>query len=52
LYENEKIRTEMQRNSKLIGRPEASARVVDIAMSLLKQATVRSYQPKGEKYIV
>lgn len=52
LYENEEIRIEMQRNSKLIGRPEASARVVDIAMSLLKQATVRSYQPKGEKYIV
>jgi UDP-N-acetylglucosamine--N-acetylmuramyl-(pentapeptide) pyrophosphoryl-undecaprenol N-acetylglucosamine transferase len=37
LYEDEKIRTEMQRNSRLIGRPEASAKVVDIAMSLMKE---------------
>lgn len=37
LYMNETMRTEMQRNSKAIGRPEACARVVDIAMSLLKQ---------------
>lgn len=37
LYENEKMRTEMQRNSRLIGRPEASAKVVDIAMSLMKE---------------
>jgi UDP-N-acetylglucosamine--N-acetylmuramyl-(pentapeptide) pyrophosphoryl-undecaprenol N-acetylglucosamine transferase len=52
LYENKTIRAEMQRNSRSIGNPEASARVVDIAMSLIKQTTVRGYQTKGEKYIV
>jgi UDP-N-acetylglucosamine--N-acetylmuramyl-(pentapeptide) pyrophosphoryl-undecaprenol N-acetylglucosamine transferase len=36
LYTNEKMRAEMQRNSRVIGRPEACEKVVDIAMSLLK----------------
>ncbi len=38
LYMNESIRKEMQKNSKAIGRPEASERVVDIAMSLIKHS--------------
>jgi UDP-N-acetylglucosamine--N-acetylmuramyl-(pentapeptide) pyrophosphoryl-undecaprenol N-acetylglucosamine transferase len=38
LYVNEKMRAEMQRNSLAIGRPEACARVVDIAMSLVKNS--------------
>ncbi len=36
LYLSEKMREDMQRNSKSVGRPEACAKVVDIAMSLLK----------------
>ena len=37
LYENETLRTDMQKQSRVIGRPEASERAVDIAMSLLKK---------------
>jgi len=36
LYENEAMRTEMQKHSRILGRPEASEKVVDIAMSLVK----------------
>jgi UDP-N-acetylglucosamine:LPS N-acetylglucosamine transferase len=36
LYENGTIRTEMQKHSRILGRPEASEKVVDIAMSLVK----------------
>jgi len=39
LYENGTIRAEMQGNSKALGRPEACAKVVDIAMSLIKEKT-------------
>lgn len=42
LYENEKLRVEMQNNSKSVGRPEASEKIVDIAMSLLKQSLINS----------
>jgi UDP-N-acetylglucosamine--N-acetylmuramyl-(pentapeptide) pyrophosphoryl-undecaprenol N-acetylglucosamine transferase len=38
LYMNEALRAEMQRNSRSVGRPEACAKVVDIAMSLIKQS--------------
>lgn len=48
LYMNEKMRAEMQKNSRVIGRPEACAKVVDIAMSLIKQSTVNGHQSKGE----
>jgi UDP-N-acetylglucosamine--N-acetylmuramyl-(pentapeptide) pyrophosphoryl-undecaprenol N-acetylglucosamine transferase len=52
LYMNEKMRTEMQKNSKVIGRPEACEKAVDIAMSLIKQSSVsggvNSHQPRGE----
>lgn len=37
LYMNETIRAEMQKNSRALGRPEAAAKVVDIAMSLIKE---------------
>lgn len=37
LYMNEKMRAEMQKNSRAIGRPEACVKVVDIAMSLIKK---------------
>jgi UDP-N-acetylglucosamine--N-acetylmuramyl-(pentapeptide) pyrophosphoryl-undecaprenol N-acetylglucosamine transferase len=36
LYLSEKMREDMQRNSKSVGRPDACAKVVDIAMSLLR----------------
>jgi UDP-N-acetylglucosamine--N-acetylmuramyl-(pentapeptide) pyrophosphoryl-undecaprenol N-acetylglucosamine transferase len=44
LYMNETMRADMQRNSRAVGRPEACAKVVDIAMSLMKQSAVN----KGE----
>jgi UDP-N-acetylglucosamine--N-acetylmuramyl-(pentapeptide) pyrophosphoryl-undecaprenol N-acetylglucosamine transferase len=47
LYTNESLRAEMQRNGTAVGRPEASARIADIAMSLIKQAITNSHQ-KGE----
>jgi UDP-N-acetylglucosamine--N-acetylmuramyl-(pentapeptide) pyrophosphoryl-undecaprenol N-acetylglucosamine transferase len=36
MYMSEKLREEMQRNSKAVGRPDACAKVVDIAMSVLR----------------
>jgi UDP-N-acetylglucosamine--N-acetylmuramyl-(pentapeptide) pyrophosphoryl-undecaprenol N-acetylglucosamine transferase len=36
LYMNERLREEMQRNSKAVGRPDACAKVVDIAMSVVR----------------
>lgn len=36
LYENEALRAEMQRSSQGLGRPDAGSKVVDIAMSLIK----------------
>lgn len=37
LYMNQSLRTEMQRNSSAVGRPDACQRVVDIATSLIRQ---------------
>jgi len=48
LYMNETTRSEMRRNSRAVGRPDASAKVVDLAMSLMKQSTVSSHLTKGE----
>ncbi len=52
MYTNETMRAEMQRNSRAVGRPEACAKVVDIAMSLVKQSSasggVSSHLTKGE----
>jgi UDP-N-acetylglucosamine--N-acetylmuramyl-(pentapeptide) pyrophosphoryl-undecaprenol N-acetylglucosamine transferase len=38
LFMDEMLRKEIQKNSKALGRPDAGARVVDIAMSLLKNS--------------
>ena len=52
MYTNETMRAEMQRNSRAVGRPEACSKVVDIAMSLVKQSSVSggvgSHLTKGE----
>lgn len=37
LYMNETLRAEMQKNCRALGKPEASAKVVNIAMSLIKK---------------
>jgi UDP-N-acetylglucosamine--N-acetylmuramyl-(pentapeptide) pyrophosphoryl-undecaprenol N-acetylglucosamine transferase len=48
LYTNETMRNEMKRNSSSIGRPDACERVVDIAMSLIKQQSkVTGQHAKG-----
>ncbi|OGW39570.1 MAG: undecaprenyldiphospho-muramoylpentapeptide beta-N-acetylglucosaminyltransferase [Nitrospirae bacterium RBG_13_39_12] len=53
LYMNETARTEMQKNSMALGRPEAGAKVVDIVMSLVKQSSasggVVNYRAKERK---
>ncbi|MDH5201855.1 MAG: undecaprenyldiphospho-muramoylpentapeptide beta-N-acetylglucosaminyltransferase [Nitrospirota bacterium] len=49
LYLHETLRADMQRNSRALGRPDAGAKAVDIAMSLVKQSSVNSFQPKGER---
>ena len=36
LYANEELRSEMEKQSRTVGRPDAAQRVVDIAMSLVK----------------
>lgn len=48
LYMNETTRLEMRKNSRAVGRPDASAKVVDLAMSLMKQSPVSSHLTKGE----
>jgi len=51
LYMNETMRIEMHRNSRALGRPEACSKIVDLAMSLIKQSSVSGrasgYQSKG-----
>lgn len=37
LYENTEMRTEMQRSSKSLGKPDAAQKVVDIVVSLIKK---------------
>jgi UDP-N-acetylglucosamine--N-acetylmuramyl-(pentapeptide) pyrophosphoryl-undecaprenol N-acetylglucosamine transferase len=49
LYEDEKMRADMERSSRAVGRPDACARVVDIAMSLIKQSATGSREVKGAK---
>ena len=39
LFMNETVRKEMQKNSRSVGRPDACTKVVDIAMSLMKQSS-------------
>lgn len=47
LYMNETMRTDMQRNSRSVGRPEACAKIVDIAISLMKQSAVKNGELKS-----
>ncbi len=52
MYTSNATRTDMQRSSRSVGRPEACAKVVDVAMSLIKQSfsgRVGSHQPKGAR---
>ena len=53
MYMNRSTRTDMQKNSRSVGRPDASAKVVDIAMSLIKQSSasgrIGRHQPKGAR---
>jgi len=53
MYMNRATRMDMQKNSKSVGRPEACTKVVDIAMSLMKQSSasgrIGSHQPKGAR---
>ncbi len=42
LFKNETMRSEMQRISRSVGRPDACAKVVDIALSYIKHATANS----------
>jgi len=56
LYENESIRAEMKRASTGLGRPDACGRIVDIAMSLIKEQRIAnppksSFEKKGLKSI-
>jgi UDP-N-acetylglucosamine--N-acetylmuramyl-(pentapeptide) pyrophosphoryl-undecaprenol N-acetylglucosamine transferase len=47
LYLNGTARTEMGKNSRSVGRPDACSKVVDVVMSLLKQSLIDSRQLKG-----
>lgn len=49
MYEDESLRMEMQRNSKAIGRPDACGRVVDLAMSLVRQTKINNSHEKRER---
>jgi UDP-N-acetylglucosamine--N-acetylmuramyl-(pentapeptide) pyrophosphoryl-undecaprenol N-acetylglucosamine transferase len=42
LYMNESLRTEMQRSSRTVGRPEAGSRIVDIALSIMRHSKKHS----------
>jgi len=50
LFKNEKMRKEMQRISSSVGRPDACAKVVDIALSYIKHAAGKSdrYNVRGK----
>ncbi|MDQ7786526.1 MAG: undecaprenyldiphospho-muramoylpentapeptide beta-N-acetylglucosaminyltransferase [Thermodesulfovibrionales bacterium] len=48
LYLNESLRIEMGKNSRTLGRPEACEKIVDIALSLMKQSRGNGYQPEGK----
>lgn len=48
MFDNDTTRKEMHRASTGLGRPEASARIVDIALSLIKNHSGRRRLKKGE----
>ncbi|HAM51817.1 MAG TPA: undecaprenyldiphospho-muramoylpentapeptide beta-N-acetylglucosaminyltransferase [Nitrospiraceae bacterium] len=45
LYTDVRVRFEMQRSSRSLGRPDAAEKIVDILISLVKQSTVNRRQP-------
>jgi len=47
LFNNETMRKEMQRISRSVGRPDACAKVVDIALSYIKNAASNNDRSKG-----
>lgn len=49
LFKNETMRREMQRISRSVGRPDACAKVVDIALSYIKNAAANSDRFKGKR---
>ncbi len=48
LYLNESLRIEMRKNSRTVGRPEACEKIVDIALSLMKQSGGNGHQTEGK----
>jgi UDP-N-acetylglucosamine--N-acetylmuramyl-(pentapeptide) pyrophosphoryl-undecaprenol N-acetylglucosamine transferase len=48
MFDNDSIRKEMHRASRGLGRPEASGRIVDIALSLMKNHPARRRLKKGD----
>lgn len=51
LYENASLRAEMQRASRGLGRPDACKRIVDIALSLVRNAPAKKYSGKVMKSV-
>jgi UDP-N-acetylglucosamine--N-acetylmuramyl-(pentapeptide) pyrophosphoryl-undecaprenol N-acetylglucosamine transferase len=49
LFKNETMRREMQRISRSVGRPDACAKVVDIALSYIKNAAGSNGRSKGKR---
>lgn len=49
LFKNETMRREMQRISRSVGRPDACVKVVDIALSYIKNAAGNSSRSKGKR---
>lgn len=48
LYSDKTLRNDMQRHSRSVGRPDACAKVVDIAMSLIKLSAPSGKKNKGD----
>lgn len=51
LYENESLRNEIQRNSRALGRPDACAKIVEIAMSLIKEGQNARRKNKNNEHV-
>jgi UDP-N-acetylglucosamine--N-acetylmuramyl-(pentapeptide) pyrophosphoryl-undecaprenol N-acetylglucosamine transferase len=49
LFNNAGIRSEMQRSSRSLGRPDAAQKIVEIVMSLIKNAAMASHQSRNRK---
>lgn len=49
LFDNAAIRLEMQRSSRALGRPDAAQKIVEIVLSLIRNAAVADHQPGNRK---